>query len=377
MSILFIGNEQQAFFSCVRLLRDRGVDAHLLLLQDAATYDHPSHDAFGLEYQRFTRNAPWGDRGLFSATNPRAIRKYVAPHVFTIGTGTAPAFLLRAGIALDVFVPSGADLLSYPHLQLVSPRRAAVRSIFEFPNMQARGIANARIYGGPYSTANETALAQLGAGGKRLYFPIAPIYVPDTDRIERYFSRSNVYEDFRAIRAAADLVVFCRLRHECNASGVLSSAALLEGMAMAKKQLPALRLATVLFDHGVDVQRAHALVKSLSLESDTHFFPRLSRKETLIGISQCDIVYGEAEGGLNSAAAEGIALQKTVMQPRVGDTFEHMNAHDAKSVAQGICDFANAPATHKATAAKNHAWFHSAIVARSIDAFETLIRGRT
>jgi hypothetical protein len=380
MSVLFIDNHKHVSFTAVRLLRDRGVDAHLLVLRSTLPHKHPSYDTYDLGYQAYTRAATWGDRGLFSTTPPSEIRKYLAKHTVLIGSGLAPAFAERGGFVLDMFIPTGADLLSMPRPKLEAPRRGAARSLFEFPQMQAEGIRRARVLGGPYRKDFELAFEQLETTGRRLHFPLPTVYAPHCTKsaIARASERSATYLDFKAIRDASDLMVFCRAEHSW--SHALGTRALLQAFANVRSRNPNARMSMVFFDVGPDIAKAHAMVELMGLGASVHFFPRLARKEVLIGIAQSDLVSGSLDGlgGECEEVDEALAAGKPVFETQ----YEHVNpgvlsVHTIQDIEAVLESHFATPEVLREKGARGTAWYTEHVLDRSMQVLQAVARGDT
>src|SRR5690349_18189507 len=114
MRIGCVGNTNNMLFSLCRHLRDRALDAWLVLLNNELMQFHPSWDTFDLSYQGFTRTVAWGDLPAYALTSAARIRADLADFDFIIGTNTAPAYVAKAKLRCDIFFPHGSDIYRLP-----------------------------------------------------------------------------------------------------------------------------------------------------------------------------------------------------------------------------------------------------------------------
>ena len=123
MKVALVGNMNNIGFTMARYLRDRGVDAEVLLFDNEPAHFHPSADSYDDAYKDFCTTLTWGNPTHWSRTADDTIRRDLAKYHVVIGCGFAPAFCLRVGRPLDVFVPFGGDLYYSTSYRLTYPNR--------------------------------------------------------------------------------------------------------------------------------------------------------------------------------------------------------------------------------------------------------------
>ena len=116
MRVALVGNQNNNFFSIIRYLRDRGVDADLLTLSSESEHFLPQHDTYGDEYLTYTKAVTWGSYKTIYTVTAGTIREDLAPYDFIIACDVALAFIEKASLTTDVFIPYGADLRVFPFI---------------------------------------------------------------------------------------------------------------------------------------------------------------------------------------------------------------------------------------------------------------------
>lgn len=109
MKIGIIGNMNNNAVNLARYLQDAGLDCTVLLYQNEASHFVPEADALSGVTYKF-RTLSWGSYVNYFLTSPKVIRSDLADFDYIIGSRLAPAFLAKAGIPLDMFMPTGGDL---------------------------------------------------------------------------------------------------------------------------------------------------------------------------------------------------------------------------------------------------------------------------
>jgi glycosyltransferase involved in cell wall biosynthesis len=390
MKVAFVCNMNNHPSSMVRHLREKGVDAHLLLLNNEDTHFHPSFDMFDLSYQTYTHRLEWGDHMRFTSVSPATVRRDLSPYGFVFASGSVPAFMHRAGMIADMFVPYGSDLAELPFFTPSPPRRGALTSPLVFPHAQRAGIREAHTLGGSYTPQFEGLFAKLGCTGKRIAFPLAPIHATtfNPDSLPSYYDRSAWYHEFLRIRQAHDVIVFHHARHiwrvPYSAFSQKGNDRLIRGFAKFTAEHPELRTALVILEYGPDVEASRALVAELGIKRNVFWFPLMARKEVLVGISLADIVCGEFGLSWNFCGTiiEGIALGKPLLHYRDDamypkeDLFPIMPGRSTDEIAAILGDYVARPEHYRHIGAEARRWFQTRILDASMDRIIELIETR-
>lgn len=388
MAVAFVCNMNNHFFAAVRHVRERGVDAHLLLLNNESTHFHPSYDTFGLDYQAFTHTVDWGDPLQFSRAQASRLREDLAPYDKIVACGSVPAFVHKAGRKVDVFVPYGSDILELPFYRLASPRRGAIRSLWQFPHAQRVAIRGAEYIGGAGTPQFEEVLDRLDARGQRVRVPIPPVYETDFNAtvVDRYYTRSNWFAEFDRIRRASDLLLFHHARHIWHSHATPVSYKgndkLIRGFAKFRERHKDVRASLICIEYGLDVNASRRLAAELGVAEHVHWFPIMARKELMIGVSLCDISCGEFSVSWNfgGTIVEAMTMGKPLLHYRddsmypVEELFPIMNAHSAEDIERGLTSYVVDPKPYQRIGQQAREWFLEHVVERGARKLVELVR---
>jgi len=295
MKVALLGNMNNMGFSTVRHLRAAGVDAHLFLFDDTPPHFHPSQDSFTRDYEAYTTALPFGRWDTFAETPAHAIADAVRGFDFTIGMGTAPALLARAGLKLDVFFPYGDDIVSFP-FWLGTPRRSNFRSVFGLPRWQRAGIRDAAVCIGAKTPRDDALYAKLGYTGKRIIVvpPLVCSLELDAATLAENAQKSPHYASFAALRAEANVLAFSHSRIAiAKTLNYKGTEKVIAGFAAFVHAHPELRARLALLEYGPDVSDARAMVRALGIQANVRWFPLMARKDLMLGLSLADIAFGE------------------------------------------------------------------------------------
>ncbi|HRG99950.1 MAG TPA: hypothetical protein PLR99_27080 [Polyangiaceae bacterium] len=405
MRIALLNNCNNIMFSIARHLRARGHDATLLLMDHERVdwpHFHPSFDAFDLDYQNYTREVAWGDASAFASHDAELVRRDLAPYDFTIGCGSAPAYLARIGRTLDVFVPVGYDLCQAPF----DPPRLnlrSLRSLVEYPLAQRAGIRASRsVLAAESPECFDPALKRLGYGGRRVYAhpPMLEPAACTSSAVAAVRARSPWYRDVLALRARTDVLVNAHGRHlwksvragerrhvETNPSYTKGNDKLIRGVAAARARRPGARIGVVSYEYGPDVRATKDLAEELGVAENILWLPTSARKDVLVNLSLADLACGEL-GPLSwlmiGTAAEVLAMGKPLFHRRddalfVGrypELYPRIDVQSAEDVTRGILGFLDEPERFRAMGEAGRDWFNAHVIERGVAALLELIEAR-
>src|SRR5687767_12288131 len=89
-----------------------GHEVTLFLMEEYAHF-YPENDAYGeIENIRIVE-LPWKHKELFKIEK-KEIQAVLGGFDFYVACEFGPAFLFKAGIKTDIFIPIGTDLIDYP-----------------------------------------------------------------------------------------------------------------------------------------------------------------------------------------------------------------------------------------------------------------------
>ncbi len=388
MKVACIGNTNNNFFSLVRYLRDRGIGAELLLLDNEADHFHPSADTFDVDFQNYTRAVAWGSAYPLHRVPHQQIRADLKPYDALIGCSTAPAAAHFAGLRLDVEAPFGGDIYAWPFFRWTRPRHqwAALR----FCLAQRAGIRAARhIVIGPTNPETEAILDRLGYRGRRHRFGIPMVYTPlyHPERIRVWYDRSRWYPGFRAVRDAYDLVVFHHARHVWKHApdrfSWKGNDRLLRGFATFLRRTSGVRAALITFEYGSDIEASKQLARELGVAEHVHWFPRMPRKEIMVGLSLADVATGEFHHSwlICGTVYEGLALAKPLLHYREDGLYDGdfpelyplFSVRSEEAIAGALSECHQHPDTRRAMGERGRVWFQRHAVDTAVDGYVGLL----
>ena len=398
MKIALIGNMNNNFFNLVRYLRDRGIDAQLLLLNNEHYHFHPSHDTFDLSYQQYTRQLTWGDLSTFSRISSAALKKELESYDFIIGCGTAPAFLVKAGKSIDILAPYGSDFYELPfvfgrHRRWVDILRRC--KSWTFYRAQKKGIQEARVINKQNFIAfSKKIVKKLKVSGNIHYFGIPVVYhkIYSPGNIKRFYRKSAWYYEFKKIRDQFDLVIFHHSRHIWKSfvdeNSYKGNDTLIKGVAeFIKKESQWKKVCLLLWEYGPDVAASKQLIVELGIKNHTRWFPVMSRKEILIGLSLADIATGQFHnGGVGGGTVfEALALGKPLLHFMRETTlniegitdFPYVQVESDQDICDALKDYCSDPLAFQAVGRAAEKWYRDIFSKQCVDKFIKLIKAKT
>ncbi|HYJ80337.1 MAG TPA: hypothetical protein VEW03_12070 [Longimicrobiaceae bacterium] len=391
MRVACVGNMNNNSFTIARYLRDRGIEADLLLLDDELDHFHPSADTFDLDYQAWTTQLGWGSPGRFRATPPEGVTRDLAGYDFLLTSGGVPAYLSRAGRRSDLYVPWGGDLMYYPFPRLFKDPRAQVNWV-AFSRAQRQGIRTARCICSDMANDDiARVFRSLRPAGARLRYGIPMVYTPlyNSQAIREHYDASHWHRQFARVRAEHDLVVFHHARHTWRLPETdfnwKANDRLLRGFAAFLRARPEVRACLVTMEYGPHVADSRALAAELGIAHAVRFFPRMARKDLMVGLSLCDVATGEFGMSWLSAGTvyEALAMARPLLHHRddalyrgfFPELYPLMNARTDDEIAAALAGWADDPEAHRRMGEAGRRWLQRYAIDEPIDAFVRLMRG--
>lgn len=379
--VAVIGNMNNGNFALTRYLRDDGIDAHLFLFENELQHFHPSYDTYDDGFQSFVHQLSWGGPWKFPFTRPRAIREAFNEFGFLIGCGTAPAYLDRGGLSLDVFVPFGGDIWTILGRADGNP----LRYVKYLPVMraQARGIGRARVFHmAPTNPLYESQWRRFRGGSQRWYEGVPVVYDLDylPERRLLLGQRSPWFDAFRRVRDVADLVLFSSVRHfwKCAPSHPAAKGTdrLLRGLALARDRMPNRRVVLVTFEYGRQVAESRSLVAKLGLQDRVSWFPMMPRRDLMAGLAMADIACAEFENSWIASGVlyEALAMGKPILAYRDDALYRTedatlypiLNAREPEEIADAIASTTANPGRLETIGRAGGEWYRAELVARAM-----------
>ena len=307
MKIACIGNMNNALFCLTRYLRDSGYDAHLLTLEGEPEHFSPEADAYNDQYKSYTRKLIWSKMpSIFYHTSKKQILSDISGFDFFIGCDISIAYLAKAGVNTNLFIPYGSDIHTIPHVKIFEHSWKKWHKMYALKHYQRKAIKNAGVISLEASNPEfeKQFVEPLKIDSKRIFATCPFIYYPqyENGEMEEYALKSTFHFKFQKIREAHDIVVFHHSRQEWRADGALEvqkhvwtkgNDILIRGFADFVANNPSVKSALIMFEYGTQVESSKNLVKELGITGNVFWFPKSYRKDIMLGIQQSDLGVGE------------------------------------------------------------------------------------
>ncbi|MFZ1752683.1 MAG: glycosyltransferase [Caldilineaceae bacterium] len=388
--VALIGNMNNNHFTLTRYLRDRGVDAELLLFNNEHEHFHPKCDTYDTGYMDFVRQLSWGDVMGFTVTLSQQIRKDLSAYDVLIGCGLSPAYCAKAKISLDIFVPYGDDIWTDTLYRWVSPHR--IPRLWIAVSNQRRAIGKAKVFHmGLTNGLYEEQYKKFGGNSKRWLENLPMVYAPiyTRDQLSQMITRTHWGHEFAKIREEADLMVMAHMRHswgeatDPNAKGV---DILLRGWKLFCDQKPNLSARLVFMEYGQDIDKTRSLISELGLHARVAWLPKMYRKDIMVGLHMADIVCGEFLNSWISSGVlyEGLVAGKPILAWRDDSLYTDdyptlypiLKAQTPQSIAERLSEYMQNPIKYKQMGDKGQHWYSMEVVEPTLKKYVKYIQQR-
>lgn len=301
MKVALIGNMNNNFFSLLRYLRDRGLDAYLYLGLGLPGHFQPDQDTVNFKkWSPFIRNfqIKLTIQNMYkrSQENAKILKALRDEYDIIITESYYPALFKAYGFSIDIFIPFDDAIEGTKPIMLCrySPKFSLIR--FLIRRLQIPAIKGAVTIVNGISGYTLSALTRLSLNVKFLCLPM--VYTAELlDKREL----NQIQKSAVVTMQRHSFVVFCHSRHhwktvEWNEKNINDSKKielLLFGFALFVKRGVVKNPLLVLFEYGADVEASKTLIKELGIEKFVYWLPLMSRKDILPLISYCHIGVGE------------------------------------------------------------------------------------
>jgi hypothetical protein len=391
VKVAFLGNMNNNHFAMARYLRDRGVDADVLMFDNEPEHFHPSADSYDDSFASFCRTLTWGNPAKWARASNEAIARDLCGYQVIVGCGLAPAFCRRIGRPLDIFVPYGADLYYFTRYHLTYPNR--ILGTWLAVAHQRKGIPQSSVFHMDVTNRlYEDRWAEFRGNAQRWYCGMPMVYtgVYSPENVRRVAESTRWAREFATIRGQSDLLLFSHVRHvwggPSSDPGQKGTDRLLEGLALFMRCHPGITVNLITFSYGTSIHESKALVSKLRLEKSVHWFPLASRRDLMCGILHADIVCSEFE---HSWLSGGVLYEAMVMEkPIVGfrddrlysgqypRLYPILNARTPESICARFEEYLGDPGAHRARGQQGRRWYDEFVVQPTLDRYMAFIAAR-
>lgn len=388
MKVALLGNMNNNFFTLARYLRDMGYDAHLFMFPYEPAHFHPQTDTFTDDFNTYVHPLTWGNAFDLLTTSAETVKNDIDGFDYYIASGTGPAYMAKAGIPVDLFIPYGSDLYDAPFFKLVRPTK--LFHYYVFTRYQQKGIRTAKCISIPDNSALfRDKLARIGFTGKRSFAGIPIVYATQfgPKEITQFYERSVHYRAFEKIRKQYDLIVFHHSRHcwkdEPDPVSLKDNDKLFRGLAKTLETSDK-KIAIITFEYGHDVEASKQLCKSLNIEQHVFWFPLMPRKEIMVGMSLSDIVAGEFRNSwfTYGVVFESMVLEKPVMHYREDSLYKELelypmiHAKSAEDITRALGHYADHKTELTAVGKAAREWFNRNVLQKSLNEMSAMLAAK-
>lgn len=287
MKIALIGNMNNNFFATARMLWDRGYDAHVFVPDTTPEHFMPEADTFEPLDSKRVHFISWDHPFNIFKTPKEEIQQALAGFDFYIGHGCAPAYLQKAGITLDVFVPYGSDMYRYAYYKLTRPQNIIQYTYFAW--LQRKGLRATKHLHLEPSHKLEVIAEDIGCKGEIHFLGCPSVYpaVPDS------FGKSPFSQQVKALKEGTDLLIFHHSRHYWKTQGDPAANKgndlFIRALSRFVKSHQDVSVKVVTFEYGDDVDASKSLIQEEGLAEIFHWFPKMHRRDIIAGLSLADL----------------------------------------------------------------------------------------
>ena len=389
MKIALLGNMNNNAINLARFLIDRGINCDVLFFENEADHFQPSAD--DLEVCSYKSvSLEWGGYKKYFTTSRKTIRRDVEDYDFLIGSRLAPAYLDKAGIKLDIFMPTGGDLHSLPVWNGWNSRD--LLKYLGFSGIQRRAIEKVgALYWDFTNPEVERTIAPYTNHLRRIVHGIPTIYYPDFEgtQLERRKARSTWLQRFTDARRDADVYLISHVKHVWTPAVVAHYGRFHEKgndqiiLALAKyyERSRSTRIRIAMFEYGDDHLNTRMLAKKLGVDRHIDWFPQMPRKEIMLGIEVADGVIGEITQSYLTygTVVEAMAMNRAVLHHRNDEfypgkpLYPMLNTPDAESLARAFEKIDSGKVNLAQMGEASGAWLREYGVGAAIDAITAQI----
>lgn len=292
MKIALIDNMNNSFFAFTRYLRDLNIDAHLFCLDTASDNFKPNADTFqNTDLLKYIHKLNY-NQIVINQFNPfnHKLKEIFKEFNIIIACGPMISILEKNKIRIDIVIPYGWDLYSFPFFKfnLKKPIKSIVNCMMA--KYQAKGLQNSRvmIMDEGYELYSN-ALKKLKIKSFNLGIPM--VYSKEIED-NLIFSEKWKFLDNH------DFIVFNHSRQWWKSKGIDTlkdfesyggikrNDKVINAFAKFIKKTNFSNPILVLFEYGLDTEFSKELVKSLNIEKYVKWMPISNRIDIMLGLKK-------------------------------------------------------------------------------------------
>lgn len=392
LRVAVIGNMNNSNFAAMRLLRDIGVDAHLLMYSNEAGHFYPQHDTWQWDrWSPYVRQLGVSNGGADALlASPNRLRRELDGFDVYMGNGIAPVLFDRMRRRLDLFVPygEGVEFIIEHNARWRRPLSSGYTWLRK-TMMESALRRSVKLIG----TANQHAHSQNTYRRLDLHpinLPVLALY-PET-RPDGAALPPGVDALVERMRTS-NLVVFSHVSqiwkklpapHFMGGFGKRNDW-LVRGFAQYRDTSGNGEALLCLFEYGPDVDETRALVRQLGIQNQVAWFPMMSRRDIMGLLEHADIGGSEFAGMYWGGCGWEFLASGVPMLHQLNDTESYrateyglppfFNVHSSGDIAQVMLDHDRAALKRIGQGGRD--WFdahHGSALARRYAALLTQLR---
>lgn len=318
--IALMGNMNNGHYCLMRYLSDLSFDCTLLLFNNEMSHFSPSSDTYAHDRFDKIKKLDWGAPELLKFTKKNKIIDDLKPYNFFIGNGYSPAYLAKASMKLDIFVPYGSDLYEATIYGL--KRYLIQNNVLTF--FQRKGIYQSKYIHLPKTNQiYDKRVKKLSPISEKITCFKPQIYLPEYLESNSNFKNYTNQNIEKIIKLKKNNFIFIspsrhywKNKSKKNPNNKGNDKLIYAWEKFINDHKPNSIL--VLFEYGNDFLASKKLIMKLNLDETIIWMPLSPRKEILRMISFVDVVMGEFThswyiGGLSM---EAISMGKPLITHR-------------------------------------------------------------
>lgn len=334
MKVALLGNMNNNNFVLLRFLLDKGYDAELLLFENELSHFMPEDDTFNINvFKKRIKTLAWGGYKSFFTTSKNEIRSDLKKYDIIIGSRLAPAYLRKAKIKLDIFIPAGGEIHSLPFFNGFHPKAFIKWILFSF--LQKKGIEkNTKFIFWPKSDIDvDNRINKLNLSKDSLVDLSVPMVYFKEYKDSLVDNTPLIQKQIDEIKSKHNYIIGYHSRQNWkkyligNIDGKDTDKLFIAFSEFVKKTNS--KPCIIALEYGEDVDETKKLCIELGIENYIYWFPKMPRKELMLLLKNCNIIAGEFKRSNYSYGVvfESLALGKALIHKRDPELYSNKSLY--------------------------------------------------